>query len=62
MNANMVGVAQLARAPDCGSGGRGFESPRSPQFFYLAKLYVGGFARQFARLNASVFSVQDLGR
>ena len=26
----MVGVAQLVRAPDCGSGGRGFESPHSP--------------------------------
>src|SRR4051812_42827142 len=26
----MVGVAQLVRAPDCGSGGRGFKSPRSP--------------------------------
>ena len=23
-------VAQLVRAPDCGSGGRGFESPHSP--------------------------------
>ena len=26
----MVGVAQLVRAPGCGPGGRGFESPRSP--------------------------------
>lgn len=26
----MVGVAQLVRAPDCGSGCRGFESPHSP--------------------------------
>src|ERR1039457_3429563 len=26
-----VGVAQLGRAPDCGSGGRGFESLRPPQ-------------------------------
>ena len=25
-----VGVAQLVRAPDCGSGGRGFESLLSP--------------------------------
>jgi hypothetical protein len=23
-------VAQLVRAPDCGSGGRGFETPHSP--------------------------------
>lgn len=28
---NMVGVAQLVRAPDCGSGGRRFESGHSPQ-------------------------------
>ncbi len=27
----MVAVAQLVRAPDCGSGGRGFKSLRSPQ-------------------------------
>ena len=27
----MVGVAQLVRAPDCGSGGRGFDSHHSPQ-------------------------------
>src|SRR4051794_19698453 len=27
----MVAVAQLARAPGCGPGGRGFETPRSPQ-------------------------------
>ena len=26
----MVAVAQLVRAPDCGSGSRGFESPQSP--------------------------------
>ena len=30
----MVGVAQLASAPDCGSGGRGFES-RHPPFTVL---------------------------
>ncbi len=26
----MVAVAQLVRAPDCGSGGRGFNSPQPP--------------------------------
>ena len=26
----MVGVAQLVRAPDCDSGGRGFETHLSP--------------------------------
>lgn len=29
-----VGVAQLGRAPDCGSGGRGFESLRPPHTEY----------------------------
>ncbi len=28
----MVGIAQLVRAPDCGSGGRGFDSHCSPHF------------------------------
>ena len=28
--ASMVGMAQLASAPDCGSGGRGFESHYPP--------------------------------
>lgn len=28
---HMVNVAQLVRAPDCGSGGRGFESRLSPK-------------------------------
>ena len=27
----MAGIAQLVRAPDCGSGGRGFKSRYSPQ-------------------------------
>ena len=31
IRACMVGVAQLARAPDCGSGGRGFEPLHPPQ-------------------------------
>jgi hypothetical protein len=31
----MVGVAQLVRAPDCGSGGRGFETRHSPHTFSL---------------------------
>ena len=33
----MVGVAQLVRAPDCGSGGRGFDSHHSPQFIVRKK-------------------------
>ncbi len=31
LGGNAVGVAQVVRAPDCGSGGRGFKSPRRPQ-------------------------------
>ena len=30
----VVGVAQLVRAPGCGPGGRGFETPRPPQFSF----------------------------
>ena len=30
-NTNLVDVAQLVRAPDCGSGGHGFKSHLSPQ-------------------------------
>ena len=29
----MAGVAQLVRAPDCGPGGREFDSRRPPHFF-----------------------------
>ena len=31
---DLVGIAQLVRAPDCGSGGRRFESVYSPHFIY----------------------------
>ena len=30
----MAGVAQLVRAPGCGSGGRGFDPHHSPQIEY----------------------------
>ena len=31
----MEDVAQLVSAPDCGSGGRGFESPHPPSVIFL---------------------------
>ena len=34
----MAGVAQLARAPDCGSGGRRFNSCHSPQLFLESRM------------------------
>ena len=34
----MVGIAQLVRAPDCGSGGRGFEFHYSPQKIIQTKI------------------------
>ena len=34
---NMVGIAQLVRAPDCGSGGREFDSHYPPHFDPLAQ-------------------------
>ena len=48
----MVGVVQLVRAPDCGSGGRGFESHHSPHYrVYLLISILGrsqvGKARDF---------------
>ena len=33
LKADMVNVAQLVRASDCGSEGRGFEPHLSPRFF-----------------------------
>ena len=38
----MVGMAQLASAPDCGSGGRGFES-LYPPFYKLSRKARAGF-------------------
>ena len=34
----MVGVAQLVRAPDCGSGSRGFKSRHPPHFLLLGQI------------------------
>ena len=31
----MAGVAQLVRAPDCGPGGREFDSRRPPHYFFV---------------------------
>ena len=36
---NMVVIAQLVRASDCGSEGRGFES-RFPPRFYLVESFI----------------------
>ena len=36
----MVGVAQLVRAPGCGSGGRGFETPHSPHLLLELESYI----------------------
>ena len=38
----MVGIAQLVSAPDCGSGGRGFES-HYPPFCYIDFFYALGY-------------------
>jgi hypothetical protein len=34
----MLAVAQMVRAPDCGSGGRGFDPHRSPKEDWLRGL------------------------
>ena len=63
----MVGVAQLVRAPDCGSGGRGFETRHSPQFLDKAntrppgsQVQWAGFSFPYPRLQ--VYKVIALGR
>ncbi len=38
-----VVVAQLVRASDCDSEGRGFEPPRLPQINFLPATMQGGF-------------------
>ncbi len=43
----MVVVAQLVRAPDCGSGGRGFKSHHPPQAGLLDIKLVYIFRRAF---------------
>ncbi len=43
LRAQMVVVAQLVRAPDCGSGGRGFESHLPPFFIKNALLFGRAF-------------------
>ncbi len=42
----VVAVAQLVRAPDCDSGGRGFKSPRSPH--QPTEISLWKEAREFA--------------
>ncbi len=52
----MEDVAQLVRAPDCGSGGRGFEPHLSPQklrewsFLFLAGNISLGFLLDWSRV------------
>ena len=43
-NLFMVGMAQLASAPDCGSGGQGFES-LYPPLFYPVDISAGYFTK-----------------
>jgi len=40
----MADVAQLVRAPGCGSGGRGFETRRLPHLFFKIFFVVHGFS------------------
>src|SRR5579863_8329447 len=50
----MVGVAQLVRAPGCGPGCRGFESPRSPHRLYRVTCGFDGNPKFFLRLRAVI--------
>lgn len=51
MNFIMVGIAQLVSAPDCGSGGQGFESLYPP--FSLVKCRNGTLGVIFIGLSPS---------
>ena len=46
-----MGVAQLVRAQDCGSWGRGFESPHSPQL-YISKWLIANSQWQIANCKS----------
>ena len=39
----MVDVAQLVRAPVCGTGGRGFKSRHPPQLFFPTEIPAENF-------------------
>ena len=51
----MVSVAQLVRAPGCGPGGRGFDSPRSP-FFRLIRCHGSTGSSRLNRFIRSSWS------
>jgi hypothetical protein len=53
----MVIVAQLVRAPVCGSGGRGFETHLSP--FKKSPAVMQGFFRLYLSVLASPTSVNQ---
>ena len=62
----MVGVAQLVRAPGCGPGGRGFETPRPPQQNFrfsavpaLAVATVTAFSARDFRFSAIRFDLLE---
>jgi hypothetical protein len=52
----LAGVAQLVRAPVCGTGGRGFKSPYSPQF--IMRQWRNGRRTGFRLYNVGVAHLQ----
>ena len=59
LNIHLVGVAQLVRAPGCGPGGRGFETPRPPQFGCRHRDIGAGTAVVFGELHRLSPSVES---
>ncbi len=57
-NLQVVLVAQLARAPDCGSGGRGFESLLTPN--RLERCIRGLIVYYIIRIVSFVTPLRDL--
>ncbi len=52
----MAGVAQLVRAPDCGPGGREFDSRRPPHLFFTTHWGVAKWLRHRILIPAFVGS------
>ena len=55
----MVGIAQLVSAPDCGSGGQGFESLYPPSFSGIRLFTASGL--RLLQMYAAARLVSNLG-
>jgi hypothetical protein len=61
ISGNMVGVAQLVSAQDCGSCGRGFESLHPPHL-YASLIHLGGMRSLDGDKPSGLFSSLDTSK